>query len=284
MIASDGRPFSLGAARLVARKGSFRREPFDLRAAGRRLRAEWLEPDGARDEAIPLVFLHEGLGSIAQWREFPLLVSVATGHPALVYERWGFGGSDAIDGPRPVDYLERESWESLPDVLLEAGIGQCVLIGHSDGGSIALIYASRHSDRLVGAVTLAAHVFVEDVTMTGIREATSAFDEGSLREKLARYHGPNTETMFRGWSDTWLSPAFRTWNIERLLPSVTCPLLILQGADDEYGSSAQMDAIIDRVGGPVRGQLFPNCGHTPHCQAPDAVFQAVAGFVAEITQ
>lgn len=212
-------------------------------ADGRRLAVRRLvpraQPAGAGDPPV-LVFLHEGLGSIAQWRDFPAALCRATGLAGLVYDRWGFGGSEPLELPRPRDYLEREAERALPRVLEACGVERPILVGHSDGGSIALLYAAAHPARPLACITEAAHVFVEAVTLDGIRAAADAWRTGGLPARLARYHGDKTEAVFRGWTETWLRADFRDWNIEARLPAIACPLLVIQGADDEYGSKAQV--------------------------------------------
>ena len=254
---------------------------FHLTAAGHRLRAQWVgEP--ARAEQRCLVFLHEGLGSISQWRGFPAALCQASGLPGLIYERWGFGGSEALELPRPKDYLAREAEDALPEVLAACGVTRPVLIGHSDGGSIALLYAAALPERVEACVTLAAHVFFEEVTRAGIEAVVACWETGDLRARLAKYHGANTEHMFRGWAETWLDPNFRDWNVEHRLLAVTCPALVIQGADDEHGTPAQVDAIAAGVSGPVETWMVPDCGHSPHLERPDAVCARIAGFIKDL--
>jgi pimeloyl-ACP methyl ester carboxylesterase len=252
-----------------------------IRAANHRLFAQRIEPVSELSIAAPvtLVFLHEGLGSIAQWRDFPARLSIATGLPALVYERWGYGNSDILDNPRTVHYLHDEALMSLPEVLQQSDITHAILIGHSDGGSIALMFAAMHGDNIRGVITEAAHVFVEDVTITGIRKAVELYETTDLRNRLYQYHKDNTDSMFRGWAHTWLSKEFRTWNIEEYLPRITCPLLVLQGAQDEYGTQAQVDSIVSQVAGPAKGLMIPDCGHVPHLQAQRRVLEEMANFI-----
>ena len=255
----------------------------EVTAAGYRLRARWLRPAAPAPASAPtLVFLHEGLGSIGQWKGFPAALVAATGLPGLVYERWGFGGSAPLLLPRPTDYLNREAEEALPEVLAACGIARPLLVGHSDGGSIALLYAAAHPESPVACITEAAHVFVEEVTLAGIREADEVWRTTNLRERLARYHGEQAETVFRGWTETWLRDDFRHWRMTDLLPAITCPLLVIQGADDQYGTEAQVEAIVQGSAGPARPLLVPNCGHAPHAEQPEVVLQAMAGFIAEV--
>jgi pimeloyl-ACP methyl ester carboxylesterase len=257
------------------------RHRFDFRAAGHRLHAERLELPGAH--GIRLVFLHEGLGSISQWRDFPAELCLACDLPGLVYERWGFGHSEPLTEPRPSDYLHYEAWESLPEVLEHCGCAEApVLIGHSDGGTIALLFAAAYPDRVKAVITEAAHVFVEEVTLVGIRAAKHAYETTDLPQRLARHHGANTEAMFRGWCDTWLRPDFRHWNIEAELSKISCPVLAIQGQQDEYGTPAQVQAIAAGVSGPVQTLLIRNCGHIPHDEARQTVLTASADFLSGV--
>ena len=246
-------------------------------AADRRLEFRWVEPI-ARDCPV-LVFLHEGLGSIAQWKTFPDAVAAATGCGTLIYSRYGFGQSDPLVGPRDVDYLVHEALVVLPAVLAERGITDPILIGHSDGATIALLYASdpRWSTRAV--VVEAPHVFVEDVALTGIERAREAYRNGDLRRKLGKYHR-DVDAMFDGWAETWLRPEFRAWNMESRLPGVGCPVLLIQGLDDPYGSIAQVDAITRQVSGPVTVMLLPACEHAPHVECEREVREAIVRFVS----
>jgi pimeloyl-ACP methyl ester carboxylesterase len=227
-----------------------------------------------------LVFLHEGLGSISLWRDFPAKVAAATGWQALVYSRQGYGASDPIPGERGVGYMHDEAEIVLPALLEGLQIGNPVLIGHSDGGSIALIHAGA-GHKVRGIVTMAAHVFVEDITVRSIAEAKVAFETTNLAERMGRHH-KDPRAAFWGWNRIWLDPEFRAWNIEAYLPSVTCPVLAIQGLDDEYGTPAQVEAIARGVGGPVRTLLLPDCKHSPHRDQEAATLEAVLGFVAEL--
>ncbi|MBN2687033.1 MAG: alpha/beta hydrolase [Deltaproteobacteria bacterium] len=264
--------------------GSYSKEAFSLTADGHRLRAVLIKPlDRCRSPRTPtLVFLHEGLGSISMWRTFPADLCVATGCPGFVYERWGHGGSGRLAGSLTPRYLHDEAMKSLPEVLERFSGTDVILIGHSDGGTIALIYASVHPGRVRGIITEAAHVFVEDVTVKGIQDAVESYETTGLKEKLAKHHGANTDPMFRRWSDTWLSPEFREWNIEEYLPDITSPLLVIQGEDDQYGTPAQVKAITGQVSGPVKGWLVPDCGHIPHHDARDTVFEEMKRFIIDI--
>jgi pimeloyl-ACP methyl ester carboxylesterase len=222
-----------------------------------------------------LVFLHEGLGSLALWRDFPDRLARATGRRALVYSRAGHGQSDLPDGDRTPEFMHEEALDVLPGLLADAGIERPVLVGHSDGGSIALIHASRHP--VSALVLLAPHVFVEDITVASIEEARETFATTDLRERMARYHR-DPERTFRLWNDIWLAPEFRSWNIEDVLPGVTAPTLVIQGEHDQYGTLAQVDAIERGVSGTLR-RVVLDARHAPHLEAPDETLRAIVGFL-----
>ncbi len=257
-------------------------EDIEITVAGRRLTARRIHPRRSSDDDATLVFLHEGLGSIGQWRDFPERLVERTGQPALLYDRWGYGGSDPLTLPRPRDYLEREAEDALPAVLDAAGVDRPLLIGHSDGGSIALLFAAAYPEVPVAAITEAAHVFVEEVTLTGIREAEAVFREKGLLDRLARYHGAKTETVFRAWTETWFRADFRDWNMVARLPDITCPLLVMQGADDQYGTALQVETIVADSTGPAEACLVPGCGHAPHLERPDEVLDLMADYIARV--
>ncbi len=227
-----------------------------------------------------LVFLHEGLGSVSLWRDFPQRVAAATGLPAFAYSRRGYGASDGIQPPRPLDMLEREA-ALLPEVLAAAGLGPVLLVGHSDGASIALLHAASGAAGLLGVAVLAPHSFVEDITVSSIAAAAEAYRAGPLRERLARHHGENVDGAFWGWNRVWLDPGFRGWDIRPRLAAIGVPLLVRQGQDDEYGTAAQVEAIGAAVP-PARILMLPACGHSPHRDQPEATLAAIAAFVAEI--
>jgi pimeloyl-ACP methyl ester carboxylesterase len=224
-----------------------------------------------------LVFLHEGLGSVALWREFPVLVAAATGRRALVYSRLGHGDSDPLDGPRTPRFMHEEAFETLPALLDDRGFEAPVLVGHSDGASIALIHAGVGQRPVSGLALIAPHVFVEDVSVRAIAAARRAFAETDLRHRMARYHRA-PEATFRAWNDIWLAPEFRDWNIEDVLGGIACPVLVVQGERDQYGTLAQVDAIERGVPGPVR-RVVLDARHAPHLEAPEATLEAVVEFV-----
>jgi len=224
-----------------------------------------------------LVFLHEGLGSISQWRDFPERIVEETGLPAMVYARYGHGQSEVLQQSHGVDFMHCEALESLPELLRVLGIERPILIGHSDGASIALIYAgSAYPVRAL--VAMAPHVFVEDISIEGIVAAKQAFETTDLPQKLARHHRDVRKTFY-GWNDVWLAPAFRSWNIEAFLPAIHCPLLAIQGYGDEYGTMAQVDAIARQAGGRVEVLKLEHCGHSPQKDQPEIVAKAIVEFV-----
>lgn len=252
-----------------------------LIAGGHRLEYECV---GARpDHAPTLVFLHEALGCVAMWKDFPAQVAASVGYEAFVYSRQGYGRSAPLGQPRTPRYVHEEALVVLPEVLHAANIEQAILIGDSDGASIALIHASNHAPELLGIILEAPHVFVEDITVEGIRRAGEIYRTTDLAEKLARYHGDQTDAVFRSWHDTWLSPGFRSWNIEDCLPRITCPVMIIQGENDEYGSIKQVEAIASQVSGPVDQLMLPDCGHTPHRDQPAATHEAMIRFIASLS-
>ncbi len=227
----------------------------------------------------PLVFLHEGLGSISMWRDFPHKVAAATGRRTLVYARRGYGRSEPVAAPRGVDYMHREGLEVLPAVLDHFGFDRPILLGHSDGASIALIYAGGTGRGVEALILEAPHVFVEDLTVESIAKVKDVYAQTNLREKLARHHA-DVDGAFWGWNNIWLHPDFRQWNIEAYLPQVSAPTLVIQGADDEYGTLAQVEAIERQAAGSVARVVLPDCGHSPHRDQEAATLAAVADFVA----
>jgi pimeloyl-ACP methyl ester carboxylesterase len=241
------------------------------------LDVSWTPAEPAGDRP-PLVFLHEGLGSIAQWRSFPADLRAGLGAPAtLVYSRAGYGRSGPAVLPRPVTYMHHEGDVVLPALLAEVGLEAPVLVGHSDGASIALLYAGGGRP-VAGLVLLAPHVFVESVTISAIEDARDAFATSDLRDRLAKYHD-DPDATFRGWNDVWLSPGFRSWDIRDRLATITSPILLVQGEQDPYGTTAQLDAIAEGASGPVARSLLPAVGHVPHLEAPEATLAAVTEFV-----
>ena len=257
---------------------------FGIPAGGSRIQAKSILPPGSSlTGARPvLVFLHEGLGSITQWRHFPLALAQATGLAALVYDRRGHGRSEARDGPLGTDYLEVEAFERLPKVLAACGIEAPLLVGHNDGATIALLYASRFPGVPAAVVAEAPHPFIEDATIRGVWRTLHAFEGAPLRERLRSHHGAQAEALFRAWSDIWLSPAFREWGMVHLLPAIRCPVLAIQGENDECATPDQVRAILEGVSGPAEAMLVPGCAHVPHLQARDPVLARMARFIEPI--
>ena len=247
-----------------------------LKAAGRTLSYEWVGVERGRP---PLVFLHEGLGSIRQWRDFPARVAAAAGARALVYDRYGYGQSDVLQEPRrTVQFMHQEGLESLPALLSALEIQEPILIGHSDGASIALIHAGAgHAVR--GVVAMAPHVFIEPICLSSIAKASQTFESTDLPQRLGRYHRDVRKTFY-GWADVWLDPEFRGWDIrEDYLPKVRCPVLAIQGHDDEYGTMAQLDEIARCVAGRCELLKLEQCGHSPFRDQPEQTLRAIRAFV-----
>jgi len=245
---------------------------------GYRLRVQIHQPLTAPDEPAPLVFLHEGLGCIEFWRNLPARLAQQTGRTAVVFDRRGYGRSTPCSEPRRIDYLHLEAYQYLPPLLDRLGIRRAVLIGHSDGGTIALLFGAKFVERCAGIVTEAAHVFVDETTLAGIRKAVAAY-HGKLQSRLKRYHGEQTDAVFFAWADTWLAPWFRHWRITDDIAGVRCPVLAIQGAADPYGEPAQVEAIVHSVAGPARPLVLPQVGHAPHLEAVETFTAAVAEFV-----
>ena len=233
-----------------------------------------------RAGAPPLVFLHEGLGSAAMWRDFPQQIADATGCAAIVYSRAGYGRSDPITEKRSVRYMHDEALRSLPALLDALDVRSPILFGHSDGGSIALIHAGGTRRSVTALILMAPHVLVEEISVASIAQAKLAFDTTNLRDKLAKYHA-NVDSAFRGWNDIWLDPAFRAWNIEQYLPGIRCPILAIQGEDDEYGTMQQIERIA-RASRDVDLVKLADCRHSPHKDQPAAVIAAVGEFVGRV--
>jgi pimeloyl-ACP methyl ester carboxylesterase len=238
---------------------------------------EWVNESAG--EGPVLVFLHEGLGSIRQWRDFPQKLAQATGLRGLVYDRYGYGQSDVLGEPRrQVSFMHDEALIALPQFLSFLKINQPILVGHSDGASISLIHAAAFPVRAV--VAMAPHVFVEPSGLESIRKAVTAFETTDLPQKLSRYHRDARKTFY-GWADVWLDPEFEKWDIRAdFLPKITCPVLGIQGHDDEYGSMAQLDEIQRRVPGECRLVKLAGCGHSPFRDQPEKTLQAIREFVA----
>ena len=246
-------------------------------------RLEYVDVPAAGPGRPALLFLHEGLGCVAMWRGFPDLVAARIGCRAVVYSRRGYGGSDPFDAPRTPRYLHAEALEVLPGLRRALGLDRVVLVGHSDGASIALIHAGAGRWPVDGLVVMAPHEFVEDMTLVGISAAVREWETSDWASRLGRYHR-EPERVFRAWSDTWLSPSFRHWNIEDYLPGIRCPILAVQGDDDGFATMAQLDAIADgAVRAPHVEQLrLPGCGHSPHRDRESTVVDAITRFAGRL--
>ncbi|NJS35561.1 MAG: alpha/beta hydrolase [Brachymonas sp.] len=261
-------------------------------------------PSTADEMKAPLVFVHEGLGSVALWRDFPAQVCAATGRSGFVYSRRGYGQSGALADVRgagrlPPDYMHREAWETLPELLRLLGVTKPMVIGHSDGGTIALLYAARFE--AAACIVMASHLFVEDMTVAAIEQARLAYEHGNLRERLQRYHA-DVDSAFWQWNDVWLSSAFRGFNIEADCQTIACPLLAMQGVDDSYGSMAQIEALAlpsDAEGFEKRVFLneislqpaknmrrvllkLEQCGHSPQRDQAARCMKAIVNFCADL--
>jgi pimeloyl-ACP methyl ester carboxylesterase len=228
-----------------------------------------------------LVFLHEGLGSVALWRDFPDKVAARLGARALVYSRFGYGLSDGLAGKRSPRFMHEEALDVLPPLLDGLGIARPLLVGHSDGASIALIHAAAAGRAVAGLVLMAPHVFVEPICTESIARIRETFRAGDLRQRLAKYHA-HVDDAFLGWADTWLEPEFLSWSIEDLLPEVSAPTLLIQGCNDEYGTLAQLDRIEAAVKGQTARLVLDRCGHSPWRDQEAAVLDAISAFAARL--
>lgn len=247
------------------------------RVGGATLEYAW---DGDRTVPHPLVLLHDSLGSVRTWKDFPARLAAATGRAVLSYSREGFGGSSKLSRARWREYMHHEADTVLPALLDAVGVKKPILFGHSDGGTIALIAAGAHPDLSPGIILEAPHVFVEPITLAGINAAREVYRTTNLREKLTRYH-PDPDAVFAAWTETWTAPYFKDWNVEEYVPKVRCPVLMIQGLQDEYGSVRQLEAI--KAGRDDREiMMLDACAHSPHRDQPEAVLQAASAFVKRI--
>ncbi len=230
------------------------------------------------DNNTTIVYLHDSLGCISLWRDFPHHLSTTVRASTFIYDRRGYGLSSPFDSlARQTDYMEREA-ELLVKLLEQCGIERPILFGHSDGGTIALLAAAKYPQHFKAVITEGAHVFVEDITLDGILRAKEQYKMG-LKERLEKYHGDKTEALFAAWTETWLSTAYRDWNIEHFLQQVQCPVLVIQGTEDEYGSIEQVDAIVRHTSGPAESCMIVNAGHTPHKQSEHWVIDRCYSFL-----
>ena len=258
--------------------------------SGGALETAWWGP-GPQD-APTLVLLHEGLGCVELWRDVPERLAAATGWGVFAYSRFGYGRSDLASLPRPLDYMQQEAQTVLPEVLRKTGCRHAVLLGHSDGGSIAAVYAGRtsfepgHDDQplpqLLGLITIAAHFFVEDLNIASIREIRHDYETGDLRQRLARYHR-DADVAFNGWNGAWLDPRFREFDITGFLPGIQVPILGLQGADDPYGTEKQLRVLQANARAPIKIELIPGARHAPHLEAKEPTLAAITRFVTGLS-
>jgi pimeloyl-ACP methyl ester carboxylesterase len=236
----------------------------------------------APSNAPTIVMLHEGLGSVGLWGDFPDRLAAATGASVFAYSRAGYGASTPVTLPRPLDYMHIEACEVLPKLLDQIGFRRGLLLGHSDGGSIATIYAGAHQDhRVQGVALIAPHFIVEDISVTSIVEIKTAYETTDLKAKLARWH-KDVDNAFYGWNGAWLDPKFRNWDISEYLAYIRVPVAILQGADDKYGTLRQIEIAQDECYCPVDVTIIAGAAHSPHREAPDATLEAISEFARHV--
>jgi pimeloyl-ACP methyl ester carboxylesterase len=247
----------------------------DMVLCGRRVETLELAGDARRR---PLVLLHEGLGSVGLWRAFPAALHAATGRRVVAFSRFGHGRSEPPSRPRTPTFFHEEALNVLPELLAQLEIEEPILVGHSDGGSIALIHAAHRP--VTGLVLVAPHVFVEDLTLAAIADARKDYETGELRERMRRHHD-DPDAAFWGWCDVWLDPAFRSWSLEPEAACVDAPMLLIQGRDDPYGTPRQLDRIETAARGPVQRLVVPG-GHSPHLEVPEAVIGAIEAFTGDL--
>ena len=256
-----------------------------------RAHTDYVTVDGKRLETLrypprgkkpTIVMLHEGLGSVSMWKDFPRQLAKSTGCGVLAYSRYGHGKSERLAEKRGVDFMRHEARVVLPELLERCGIEAPILLGHSDGGSISIIYAATALQKPTALALEAPHVFVEDLSVRSISRIRAAYETTDLRQKLARYHD-HADEIFRGWNDIWLDPRFRSWNIEEYLNAIRCPVLVIQGEDDEYGTLAQVEAIKARLPS-TEALVLSECGHSPHRDQPARTLAAISRFVRSIAE
>jgi pimeloyl-ACP methyl ester carboxylesterase len=251
-----------------------------IEAGGADLEAVCFGPSPS--DAPTIVMLHEGLGCVGLWRDFPERLAKATGYGVFAYSRRGYGASEPCALPRPLDYMTREAVATLPDVLNRIGLRRGILLGHSDGASIAAIHAGSIQDhRIRGLVLMAPHFFTEPAGLASIAEAKAAYETGDLRARLAHYHR-DVDNAFRGWNDAWLDPDFARWNIEDVIAYIRVPVLAIQGRDDQYGTAAQIEALEEQLYSPVETVFLADCRHSPFLDQPERTLAAISDFVARL--
>ncbi|WP_234387142.1 alpha/beta fold hydrolase [Aquimarina sp. Aq78] len=239
-------------------------------------------PELLAPEKATVIFLHDSLGCVELWKDFPKQIALKTGCNIISYDRQGYGKSAPfITSKRNNDYLKEEAY-ILAKIIQNLELKNVILFGHSDGGSIALLTAALFPEKVIGIITEGAHVFVEQETINGIKATVLAYQNTSLKEKLYKYHGDKTDTVFRLWAETWLSETYQSWNIEEYLPKIECPSLIIQGEKDEYGTLDQVNSIVKNTSGYSKALLIPDIGHTPHKENSEIVIKNVISFINEI--
>ncbi len=254
------------------------REPITV--AGKHLEAACYGP--SPEDAPTIVMLHEGLGCIEMWQDFPEKLADATGFGVFAYSRAGYGQSDPVELPRPLDYMSREALKSLPEVLDAIGFKRGILLGHSDGASIAAIYAGSVEDfRVRGLVLIAPHFFTEPSGLESIARARRDYENGDLREKLARHHR-DVDNAFRGWNDAWLDPGFEEWDVTEMIDYWRIPVLAVQGDQDQYGTLAHVQEIENRIYSPIDVEILAGCGHAPHLEQPERTLNTVTEFARRL--
>jgi len=257
-------------------------EAFTSIVAGKSLYIRHINANCEKDSVPLLIFLHEGLGSDKQWKGFPDALCQNLNVRGLVYERYGYANSQPLSGKRNNEYMHNEAFMFLPALIRKMNINKkVILVGHSDGGTIALLYAAAFPDKVAGIVTMAAHSFVEDITIKGIEKAVLAYENKGLREALSKYHGDNTDIMFYGWANAWLHEMANSWSIIDFLPDIQCPVLAIQGDCDPYGSKAQIDVISEKIGDKAHIKLVQGCGHSPHIECPELVKRMIVDFLRQ---
>jgi pimeloyl-ACP methyl ester carboxylesterase len=252
-----------------------------LVVGGQNLAYQWINDNSYNSDKPVIVFLHDGLGCMKLWKDFPLNLCLYTGYRGLMYDRHGYGESDKIENPRENDFLYVEAATVLPALLAELGItGPVMLFGHSDGGTISLIFSALYPAKATAIVAEASHIFIEPVTLRGIKQAIYAYKNNALRAKLEKYHGEKTDSMFYSWANVWTSEETAGWSIELILPEITSPVMAIQGEDDNYGTQLQTETISSTVKGPSRILHIPDCGHIPHHEKREIVLEQTAEFFA----
>ncbi len=252
-----------------------------VKVGGHSIAYQWVNNDSCDPEKPVIVFLHEGLGCMKLWKDFPLSLCRMTGCRGLMYDRYGYGNSDKIEEQRENDFLYHEAASVLPVILDKLGLQEQVLLfGHSDGGTISLIFSALYPDRAAAIVAEASHIFMEPVTLDGIKQVIHEYKHKGLRDKLLKYHGDNTDSMFYSWANVWISEETAGWSIELILPEITAPVFAIQGEDDNYGTVLQTETITSGVKGYSGFLHIPDCGHIPHHEQRDIVLKHSAAFFA----